>query len=112
MQTHTVWKGIAAGALGGLVASWVMNQYQSALSSVSEAAGRKERERKGKTDPPPQEPSSGDDATVKTAKAISSKLFQHALTDDQKQWAGPLVHCAFGTSLGALYGGFGPQHSD
>ncbi len=31
-----VWKGLAAGLVGGLIASWTMNQFQALLSKASE----------------------------------------------------------------------------
>jgi uncharacterized membrane protein YagU involved in acid resistance len=45
-----------------------------------------------------------EDSTVKTASAISQAIFHHGLTDAQKERAGPAVHYAFGTAMGALYG--------
>ncbi|MGC2658724.1 MAG: DUF1440 domain-containing protein, partial [Bryobacteraceae bacterium] len=48
--------------------------------------------------------SSGDDATVKAAKAISTSVFHHELSNDEKKWAGPAVHYGLGTALGAVYG--------
>ncbi|MCU1232490.1 MAG: hypothetical protein JWP63_457 [Candidatus Solibacter sp.] len=82
-------KSILAGAIGGLAASYVMNQFQSLWAKVAKE--------------PPQE-SSGEDATVKTAEAISKCLLHHELTDAQKKWAGPAVHYAYGTIVGAVYG--------
>lgn len=81
-----------------------MNQFQSAVSAVSAAIARQERERKGEPEPPSEQLSRGDDATVRTAKAISSTLFHHELSDEEKKWAGPAVHYALGTLLGAVYG--------
>ena len=101
-SSATVWKSIAAGAVGGLAASFTMNQFQALLSTASQALTPQEEKRKSSE----QESSSqDDDATVKTAKAISSTLFDHELTEDEKKWAGPAVHYALGTTLGALYGG-------
>jgi len=82
-----------AGALGGLAASWVMNEFQSLWATVSkEVFNHKEKK------------SSGDDATVKTAKAISQHLLAHRLTEAEKKWTGPAVHYAFGALVGAAYG--------
>jgi hypothetical protein len=35
---HKLWKGVAAGAAGGLAAAWVMNQFQSLFNQ--EPSGR------------------------------------------------------------------------
>lgn len=74
-------KVLLVGLGSGLIAAWTMNQFQAALSKASRIA--KEDEPKGT---PPQS-NSGDegpeDATLKAA--------------------GPIVHYAFGASMGALY---------
>lgn len=90
-------KSALAGAAGGLAASYVMNQFQSLMSYVEK------RSNGGREQQQEQQPS-GDDATVKTAKAISHKVLRHELTTPEKKWTGPVVHYAFGTLMGALYG--------
>lgn len=92
---NKIWKSVAAGAVGGLAGAWALNQFQALLSGVSQPAPQTEQ-------PPSQEES--DDARVKTAKAISTAVFKHDLTKQEKQWAGPAVHYGFGASLGAIYG--------
>ena len=108
-----VLKGIAAGLIGGLVASWTMNRFQDVwikLAGSPSAGAESQRQAEG------QESGQGlqqtqkksdeeqDDATVKTASAISEGIFDHKLTKSEKKIAGPAVHYAFGTSVGALYG--------
>jgi putative membrane protein len=44
------------------------------------------------------------DPTEKTAAAVSKHVFDHSLTRQEKKTAGPLVHYAFGTAMGAMYG--------
>jgi putative membrane protein len=80
-----LWKGVIAGAAGGLIASWAMSRLPKPSAQPSE-----------------QEQ---DDATVKTASAISQGVAGHQLTNDEKRVGGPLVHYAFGTMMGAMYGG-------
>lgn len=53
---------------------------------------------------PEPQPLSDEDATIKTAKQISEKLFHRELTQEEKQWAGPAVHYGFGALMGAAYG--------
>jgi uncharacterized membrane protein YagU involved in acid resistance len=43
-------------------------------------------------------------ATVKTASAISERVFGHNLTNKEKELAGPFIHYAVGTTAGAVYG--------
>ena len=52
-----VWKGIAAGIAGGLLASWIMNQFQAAMSRLDGGGEEQSNE--------------GEDATVKTAERVS-----------------------------------------
>lgn len=92
MQQGCIWKSIGAGALGGLAASFAMNQFQAVLSSAKKAVAE---------GPEGQQESSGggEDANVKTAEAISEKLGGHKLSEAEKKWAGPAVHYGFGTAL-------------
>jgi putative membrane protein len=88
-----VWKGVIAGMAGGLAASWVMNQFQTQMSKLSPRPAKNECDRE-----------SGDDATVRTASTISESVAGHRLTTQEKEVAGPIVHYAFGSTVGAMYG--------
>lgn len=123
-QDKNVWKGIVAGLAAGLVASWTMNQFQAAWTRVTEgfekphgaqsmqpSEGPNPEETSDATQSP-QEKEQQDDATVKTARAISKNIFGHELTESEKKPAGAAVHYAFGTATGGLYGAmaeFAPQ---
>lgn len=106
-----VWKGAAAGLVGGLVASWAMNQFQAALSKATEGF---EKPHGAQSMQPSEGSQSGqgseqnkehqDDATVKAARAISEGIFGHELKESEKETAGAAVHYAFGTATGGLYG--------
>ena len=106
-------KGLAAGLIGGLVASWTMNRFQDVWmklagpqSSGAESSQQAEGQESGRGLQRTQMKSDEeqDDATVKTASAISEGIFDHKLTKGEKKIAGPAVHYAFGTSVGGLYG--------
>ena len=106
-----VWKGIAAGLIGGLVASWTMNRFQDVWLKLSENNGQSAGVRSAEQDKEHEEkqPENGnneeqDDTTVKAASAISEGIFGHKLTKDEKKIAGPAVHYALGTAVGGLYG--------
>jgi Protein of unknown function (DUF1440) len=93
-------KALLAGLIGGLVASWTMNQSQAALSKVSQmATGQREEPHPSSQD---QEPS--DDATMKTADRLSRAILHRPLNRQEKKTAGPVVHYAFGGAVGMLYG--------
>jgi Protein of unknown function (DUF1440) len=102
-------KGVVAGLAAGLVASWTMNQFQAAWTRI---AGGSEKPH-GAQAMQPSDGSNGDqsqdvheqdDATVETAKVLSKNVFGHELKESEKRPAGAVVHYAFGTASGALYG--------
>jgi Protein of unknown function (DUF1440) len=96
-EDGNVLKGIAAGVVGGLVASWVMNQFQAGVTKVKEKVGAGESASEG-------DQNEGEDATVKTAERVSRGVFHHQLQDDEKKVAGPAVHYAMGAVSGGIYG--------
>lgn len=110
----SIYKGIAAGATAGLVASYVMNQFQSAWGKLMENEERshgaqslqqgspdhgigRELEERGVDEP-------DDNAAVRTGNAISELVFEHHLTKSEKEKAGTIAHYAMGTTSGAIYG--------
>ncbi len=113
-----IWKGALAGLVAGLVASWTMDRFQAVWLAVSspnapkngeDISGQDEEKSSFKNEQPNnQTPSandeSEDDATVKTASAISEGVFSHKLTPSEKNIAGPAVHYAVGATSGIVYG--------
>ena len=106
-----VWKGLAAGLIGGLVASWTMNQFQAVWSKVAEgfekshgAQSMKPSESEEPSQASEEDKEEQDDATVKAARAVSEGIFDHELKESEKESAGAAVHYAFGTAVGGLYG--------
>jgi putative membrane protein len=106
-----VWKGLAAGLVGGLVASWTMNQFQAVWSKITEgfekphgAQSMKPSEGEEASQASEEDKEEQDDATVKAARAVSEGIFGHELKDSEKEAAGAAVHYAFGTAVGGLYG--------
>lgn len=98
-----VLRGGMAGMIGGAVASWAMNQFQAARPisppRPRPAAPAEPRGAIGKAGE-----HEGDDATIKTAQALSRGLFAHELTPQEMKVGGPAVHYAYGTLVGGLYG--------
>jgi hypothetical protein len=95
-STRSAWKGLAAGVVGGVVASWAMDRFQYWWLSFG---GGDELQLQ-------QTPSDHQEvpATVKTASAISEGVLGHSLTVKEKEIAGPIVHYAVGATAGAVYG--------
>jgi putative membrane protein len=88
-----LWKGLVAGALGGLTGSFVMSEFYSLLLRA-----------KSNLEPLKNSEPLKEDSTVIAASAISQTLFHHELTPDQKTMAGPAVHYLFGATTAATYG--------
>lgn len=84
---RSTWRGLLAGAVAGLIASYAMSQFHSLFQTV---------------EPPPER--GKEDSTVKTASVVSQTIFHHKLTPQQKKIAGPAVHYGFGASVAAIYG--------
>jgi putative membrane protein len=114
---NNVWKGLAAGLIGGLVASWTMNRFQDVWSQVAKGiqTGPVNQFHKlsgegGEEAPGVQDPVSGskpevqDDTTVRAASAVSEGVFGHKLTQSEKKIGGTAVHYVLGTGVGGLYG--------
>jgi hypothetical protein len=87
-RKENVWLNTAAGAIGGLMGAWTMNQFQAAVAKLQ----------------PPGKQGGGEPVTVKAAEQISEAATGHKLTRQQKKTAEPLVHYGFGTLVGAIYG--------
>lgn len=105
-QKHVL-RGVLAGVAGGLVASWVMNEFSTTAGQKLSAAVETPKEQqivKSQSD--------GEDATMKAADAIHSTLTggQH-LTQEQRAKGGPVVHYTFGALMGGLYGGLAEYSS-
>ncbi len=102
----TIWKGITAGAIGGLCAAWMMLELQELWndhvqhqdSTPLHEHGVPEHRVEGESG---TDEAAGDDATLKIVEAVLRKQ----LTEAEKKVVGPLMHYGFGAALGALYGG-------
>ena len=102
-QVPCMWKGAAAGAAGGLIASWTMNQFQSVWTNVGKKLHVESGQREGASGAQ-DKPRQDEPSTVKAAEAISTRLFHHDLDAEEKKVAGPAVHYAFGLASGLFYG--------
>ena len=109
-----VWKGLAAGVGGGLVASVVMNQFQSLVGKLTAGIEKSHGAQSLQQGSPHhgaarmlQEQGSDeeqDDAAERLANTIAVGVFDHELTKSEKDTAGTALHYAYGVSMGAFYG--------
>src|ERR1700685_3505673 len=98
-EKHLV-RGVLAGIAGGLVASWVMNEFSSTLGQkLSEAVETPEEQQELK------QQSDGEDATMKAAdKIVEAVTGGRHLSHEQREIGGPIVHYGMGALTGAIYG--------
>jgi putative membrane protein len=114
-KARNVAKGMAAGLVGGLIATVVMTQFQSLAGKYLEGSEDSQGDRS------PQEKSSqkassserngsnkhqeeDEDATAKLAGIIAERVLHRELSKPEKKKAGSVIHYAFGSFVGALYG--------
>ncbi|MEO8726111.1 MAG: DUF1440 domain-containing protein [Acidobacteriaceae bacterium] len=91
---------ILIGLGGGLAATYVMTQAQSAVKKLkTKPASEKPKSREQ------QEREVSEQSTVKIADKVSSAVTDHEVPQEQKQSAGNAVHYSFGTLMGGVYGG-------
>jgi putative membrane protein len=89
-----IMKGVLAGVAGGLLASFLMEQFQAAWSAASQAISSSKRRGGRKADP----------TTVKAANLVSEKITGRKIPPDYKPLAGEAVHYGMGTTSAAVYG--------
>jgi hypothetical protein len=100
-------KGLAAGAIGGLMASWVMDEFQYAWVKVASGMRPNGSDESSSDNHKDQSQSSAEEqepATIKAAEIVSEEIFGHQLAKEEKKIAGDVVHYAIGGASGAVYG--------
>lgn len=88
-----LFKGLVAGALAGVAASWVMERFQAKWNEAEEQAGG--------------ENSSGgseESSTVKAADRVAMATTGHPVPPPYRDQAGEVVHYSTGAGVGAAYG--------
>jgi putative membrane protein len=96
--------GIVAGLIGGLAGTWAMSQFQAKWSKVVDgdepgSAGGRHDARDW------QERNEDQNANEIAAQKVATATIDRPLTRQELEVAAPLVHYAFGATMGALYGG-------
>lgn len=94
IHATSVLAGMAAGLLGGLAGAWVMTKVPSTVTRAPEALrGERRQSQDGEASP-----------ASEVADAVSTQLFGHRLTEEERPTAESLVHYTTGAGLGAVYG--------
>src|SRR5882724_304298 len=97
---HQEWPpltGLIVGAISGLAGTVVMTQFQSVWNKISEDMHKPRTQHEAK---PAEEQE--EDSTMKAAGKISEEIGR-PLSPEERKKAGPWVHYAFGTSVGAVF---------
>jgi putative membrane protein len=114
-KRQKILKGMAAGLVGGLVASFAMNQFQSLWSKLASSNGQHSTQRDQRAEQqsgveiaPVQveqiQAEESEPATIKFAEKVSEGVFHHPLSKKEKQIAEPVVHYSYGAVWGGIYG--------
>ncbi|HEX8137174.1 MAG TPA: DUF1440 domain-containing protein [Pyrinomonadaceae bacterium] len=113
-------KGLAAGLVAGLIASWTMNRFQAMWSrqqvGVEKPHGAQgikpyvEGQSSDESDERDAVKGVGpgikqqDDPAEKVAGAVTEGVLDRSLQESEKERAGAVVHYVFGVGAGAFYG--------
>ena len=89
-----IMKGLLAGVAGGILASYLMEQFQAAWEAAADAMSSDRKRAGRKSDP----------ATVKAANVIAKKITGRKIPRDYKPIAGEAVHYGVGATSAAVYG--------
>jgi putative membrane protein len=113
-QKHVI-RGVLAGVAGGLVASWVMNEFMAGPGVKLQQAVQTDEQNQQQEQQTKEQEQSGEpkiDATMKAADAIvNTTTGGRHLSLEEKQKGGPIVHYAFGAIMGGVYGGLAEYSS-
>ena len=114
MSPKPIIRGLAAGFIAGLAASWIMNQFQSTLTKIFEGSEKPHGAQSAQEGSPNHGIAAelkergledeSDNAAERSANIVATKVFDYELTEKDKVAAGAVVHYLFGASTGALYG--------
>src|SRR5947208_2871071 len=99
-EDSNVFKGLVAGMVAGLVATYAKDRFQTLMTEVSQAEVKRKR---GPNNAPGSQ-SKEDPSTVKAANAVTKRIAHRELTKEEKGLAGPIVDYGFGALTGTAYG--------
>ena len=100
-RRHRPYRGLFIGAISGLAGTILMTEFQNVWNKVSEETENPKP--KGEKRVKPEKKEEKEDSTMKAAGKISEEI-GHPLSRKDRKKAGPWVHYAFGTSIGAVFG--------
>ncbi|HEY6147377.1 MAG TPA: hypothetical protein VIZ69_06750, partial [Thermoanaerobaculia bacterium] len=102
MRKKSPWRGVLAGAAGGVAGSFAMNQFHALWTKAEEgeAASRREKEQGGQLEKGSQQREGGGapggGSSTEKAADRAAALFGVRLDDGERKRLGVLLHFAFG----------------
>src|SRR5687768_5155259 len=101
----SVYQGMAAGGVAGLVGTWAMSEVQRLWTRMvdgdaPESAGGRHDARDW------QERSEHQNSNELAAQTLAGFTLGRCLTREELRFAAPLVHYLFGAAVGAVYGAY------
>jgi putative membrane protein len=100
MRRSITWRGAFAGALGGLIGSWVMDEFQGVWY-----AAEKRIAKNGKQNSDEQAKSANQEpAPIKVVVALEQAVLNREPSESHKKIGSQVIHYGFGTAMGLLYG--------
>lgn len=96
--------GVLAGAIGGMLGSWTMVQFNHLIGGSAEDGGSHPHRRQQASPNDTDATIADEPASSQVAGIAGEHLLGRPLSEREKQKTGPLFHYAFGIAAGALYG--------
>lgn len=96
--------GAVAGAVGGILGSWMMVQFNHLVGGIEENQQRASHRRESASPNEHDGTISDEPASLKVASLASEKITGEPLSERGKEIAGPVFHYGFGAVAGAVYG--------
>jgi hypothetical protein len=104
-----MYRGLFIGGIAGLIGTWAMSEAQRLWTlavdgHVPYSAGGRHDARDW------QERTEHQNSNELAAQALARRVVGRRLSQDELRIAAPLVHYAFGASMGAIYGAYSQRH--
>lgn len=98
-RKRSAWKGIVAGVAGGLAGAYTMGLFSNLCTKASEKMNDPRRHKELQNAAADAQAS-----TARTADRMLRPVLGRRLSRGERETAKPIVHYAFGSAVGALYG--------
>ena len=98
-RKRSTWKGIVAGVAGGLAGAYTMGLFAGLCTKASEKMNEPKRHKELQ-----RAAADAHESTAKAADRVLRPVLGRRLRYSERETAKPIVHYAFGSAVGGLYG--------